>query len=365
MAFARPTLSEIRARIQADLNTRANGGTPYLRRAFEYVLSWAVAAVVHDLHGHIAYATTQLLPTDCDADQLAKWGQMLNLPRKQPTAAEGTYVFTGVNGSVIVEGAVVQVAGNIRYVTTEEGTIAGGTASVLVEAEEVGEAGNTDASTPGALVSPVTGVQTAGAFDSEGAEGGTDLEDVEVWRQRILDRLATTPRGGSSDDYEVWARETPGVTIREVFVRPVRSGAGTVDVAFTVEIDDAEDDPSDQIPSAPQIDLVQDYIDSKRPADMAGCTVYAPTEQTQDYEIAIRPNTEAVRDAVEAAIKAMHVREVGMGDTLLISKLNEAASTAAGEIDHSFTIPSLNVVAATDDHIILPGNFTFSTLPEV
>ncbi len=358
MAFARPTLPEIRARIQADLNARANGGTPYLRRAFEYVLSWAIAAVVHDLHGHVAYGVTQLLPTDCDETQLAKWGQMVSTPRKQPTAATGNYVFTGTNGSVIVEGSTIQVPGNIRYSTTAEGTIASGTATVAVEAVEVGEAGNTDGATPGALVSPITGVQTAGVFDADGAEGGTDLEELETWRQRILARLATTPRGGTSDDYEFWVRSTPGVTVRDVFVTPLRSGAGTVDVAFLVEDDD------DPIPTSPQIVLVQDYVDSKRPADMAGCTVYAPTAQTQNYDIAIRPNTADIRAAVEASIRAMHERDVGMGETLLISKLDEAASTAAGEIDHSFTTPSANVTATSADHIILPGTFTFSTLPE-
>lgn len=363
MAFTRPTLGEIRARIQGDLNERANGGTPYLRRAFEYVLSWAIAAVVHDLHGHIAYGVIQLLPTDCDETQLAKWGQMLTIPRKQPTASTGNYVFTGTNTTVIPEGTVIQVAGNVRYATTAEGTISAGTATVAVEAEEVGLEGNTDGATPGALVSPISGIQTAGVFDGDGAAGGTDLEELEVWRERVLVRLRTTPRGGTSDDYEVWARETPGVTVRDVFVTPLRSGAGTVDVAFTIEIDDDVDDPSEQIPGAPAIALVQDYIDSKRPADMAGCEVYAPTEQTQDYTIAIRPNNATIRAAVEASIRAMHVRDVPMGATLLFSKVNEAVSIAAGEDDHEVTVPSADVTATSDDHIILAGTFSFSTLP--
>jgi uncharacterized phage protein gp47/JayE len=364
MAFARPTLAEIRARIQADLNERANSGTPYLRRAFEYVLSWALAAVVHDLHGHIAYGVQQMLPTTCDEVQLAQWGQMLSVPRKQPTAATGNYVFSGTNTTVIPAGTVIQVTGNVRYETTAEGTISAGTATVAVEAQEVGEEGNTDAATPGALVSPISGIQTAGVFDGSGATGGTDLEELETWRTRVLVRLSTTPRGGTSADYEVWARETPGVDIREVFVTPLRSGAGTVDVAFTVEIDDAVDDPSDQIPSAPQVALVQAYIDTKRPADMAGCEVYAPTEQTQNYTIAIRPNTSTIRAAVEASIRAMHVREVPMGATLLLSKIGEAISASAGEIDHEVTVPATNITATSDDHIILSGTFTFSTLPE-
>ncbi len=363
MPFARPTLAEIRARIQADLNERANGGTPYLRRAFEYVLAWAVAAVVHDLHGHIAYGVIQLLPTDCDETQLAQWGQMLSVPRKQPTAATSPgYTFTGTNATVIPEGTVIAVGGSVRYLTTAEGVVSSGTATVAVEAEDVGLAGNTDAATPGALVSGVTGIQAAGVF-ATAATGGTDLEDVEVWRERILVRIRTTPRGGTSADYEVWARETPGVTVRDVFVTPLRSGAGTVDVAFTVEIDDDVDDPSLQIPDAPTVDLVQDYIDSKRPADMAGCEVYAPTEQTQNYTIAIRPNNATIRAAVEASVRAMHVRDVPMGATLLFSKVNEAVSIAAGEDDHEVTVPSADVTATSADHIILAGTFSFSTLP--
>lgn len=355
MAFARPTIPEIRARIQADLDGRANGGTPYLRRAFEYILAWAVAAVVHDLHGHIAYGVTQLLPTTCDEQQLAQWGQMLGVPRKQPTRAVGNYVFTGVNGSVIIEGTVIQVAGGVRYATTAEATVSGGTATVEVEAESVGELGNTDGLTPGALVSPVTGVQSAGAFDADGATLGTDLEDVEVWRARILTRLRSVPRGGTSADYKVWVRETPGVPVKDVYVRPLRSGAGTVDVAFTV-------DDTDPIPTTPQIEAVQAYVDTKRPADMAGCTVYAPSAQTQNYDIAISPNTAAVRAAVEASIRDMHDRDVGMGDTLLISKVNEAVSIAAGEFDHEMTTPTADVPATSSDHLILPGSFNFTAL---
>lgn len=362
MPFARPTIPEIRARIQADFDTRANGGTPYLRRAFEYVLSWAIAAVVHDLHGHIAYGVTQILPTTCDEEQLAQWGQMLGVPRKQPTAAVGNYVFAGTNGSVIVEGTVIAVAGGIRYLTTAEVTIASGTATAPVEAELVGIDGNTDAATPGALVSPVAGVQTAGAFDGEGAALGTDLEEIEAWRARILTRLRTTPRGGTSADYEVWARETPGVPVVDVYVRPLRSGAGTVDVAFTVEYDGV--DPLDQIPTAPQIEAVQEYIDSKRPADMAGCTVYAPTAQVQPYTIAIRPNTVAVQTAAQAALDDMHLRDVGMGEHLLISRADEAVSTAAGELDHLITVPSGDVAPTSADHIILRGTITWSTLAE-
>jgi uncharacterized phage protein gp47/JayE len=360
MAFARPTLTEIRARIQADLNERANGGTPYLRRAFEYVLSWAIAAVVHDLHGHIAYGVTQLLPTSCDATQLAQWGQMLSIPRKQPTAATSTgYTFSGTNTTVIPEGTVIQVAGNVRYLTTAEGVVSAGVATVPVEAESVGVEGNTDAATPGTLVSGITGIQTDGVFATE-ASGGNDLEDLEVWRERILVRIRTTPRGGTSDDYEVWVRDTPNVSVRDVYVRPLRSGFGTVDVAFTV----VPVSPStDIIPSAPQIALVQAYVDSKRPIDMAGCTVYAPATDTVLYTIAIRPNTLAVRTAVEAQLDDYHNRELGMDDVLLISRADEAVSAAAGEIDHLISVPAGNVIPPTDV-ILLRGEVTFSTLPE-
>lgn len=353
-SWERPTFEELRSRIMADLQ-RSNGGNPFIKRSFEWALAWALTGTAHGQHGQLA-AYARFLPTNCDADRLAEWGEMYGLPRKEPTPARRTATFNGVNGSLMEAGTAMQRNDGFRYRTLEDRVVADGAVNVDVEAELPGTDGNTDGPSPVQLVSPVSGVSSAGVFVAGGVDG-TDVEDLEVWRARILQRVRNPPRGGATIDYEVWARATPGVNFRNVFVRPHRRGIGTVDVAFTVV-------GSDPIPSPGQVALVQAQIEEHRPQDMHSALVYAPIAQIQPYTIAVRPYTGAVRTAIEAAIAELHSREALMGERLIVSHVREAISTSPGELDHLLSVPSADVVPLSSDHIILPGAFTWSELPE-
>ena len=67
------------------------------------------------------------------------------------------------------------------------------------------------------------------------------------------------------------------------------------------------------------------------------------------------PDTTAVRAAITANLIDLHEREAGLGETLLISHIREAISGAAGETDHSLTLPSDNVTAAANELLTFGG----------
>lgn len=89
-------------------------------------------------------------------------------------------------------------AGLVRFVTTEPGTIEAGQTQVEVsaEAEQAGTAGNVAAGTVIYLNLAPAGV--AGCVNPSAFTGGTEPEDDEAFRARILDSFQRLPNGANA-----------------------------------------------------------------------------------------------------------------------------------------------------------------------
>lgn len=346
MAFSRPTLPELIARIRTDLQSRAEGGDPFLRRSFEAVLARALAGLAHGLYGYMAWIARQIIPSMSDEDMLLRWAAIFGVQRKAATKASGQATFAGTNGSILALGSIVQRSDGVQYVTTAAGTVSSNSVTVPVDAVLAGAAGNTDGPATVRLASPVSGINSAGNFTVAGAQGGLDIEGIEDLRARLLQRISTPQRGGSGPDYEAWIRETAGVDVLNVYVYgPERLGPGTVAASFSV-------DAVDVIPTSPQVAAVQSHVDSKRPIDMRSFTAFAPIAQPLSVTLKLAPNTPSVQAAVKAAVADLVRREATPGGTLLVSHLREAISAAVGETDHELVTPTANVPASSQDHLI-------------
>jgi uncharacterized phage protein gp47/JayE len=68
-----------------------------------------------------------------------------------------------------------------------------------------------------------------------------------------------------------------------------------------------------------------------------------------------------VQAAVTAELEDLLVRDAVPSGTILISRMREAASIAAGEMNNAFTSPTADVPHATG-HIATLGTITFTTL---
>ena len=102
---------------------------------------------------------------------------------------------------------------------------------------------------------------------------------------------------------------------------------------------------------------MQAYIGDRKPVT-AAVTVLAPTAVALSMTIALTPNTLAVRTAVEAQLTDLLKREAKPGGTILISKLREAISVAAGENNHVLSVPSADVAHSTGQMPVL-GTITW------
>lgn len=334
-SFTRPTLETLISRTRADVLSRL-ATDDVLRHSDAEVLARVEAGVVHGLYGYLDYLATQLLP-DKATDWLERHGSLWGKPRKAASKAAGSATMTTVSGAVISVDTLLYSASNIQYTVTEEAEATGASLVIAVEAVVAGEAGNLASGAPLSLVSPVDGVQTQGVSGT--ISGGSDQELLEDYRSRILLRIRETPQGGCANDYVQWALEVDGVT--RAWCYPEELGEGTVTVRFV------RDDDADLIPDANEVATVAAHIKTLCPVT-AHVAAVAPIAAPLVFQISgLSPSTSTVRSAVETSLRALLVAEAEPGETLLLSHIREAISTAAGEYNHVLVSPAADVTHST------------------
>ncbi len=342
MSYQRPTLAELRARITADLIAKLEEatGTTVIRRALAPIIAFVIAGAVHLLYGFVSYTKDQIFDDSCDELHLPRRASIVGVPQVSASYASGSITVTGLNGAVIPAGRRWQKAGGLEYTVTADATISGSTATVQLLASTAGAASNAEAGETFTLVEPIAGVNSSAVVASAGITGGSDVEGLEPWRGRVLDRRRNPPMGGADADYKKWALEVPGVT--RAWVYPLWLGPGTVGVCF---VRDNDGSGSAIIPDATEVAAVQAYIDARRPVT-ADVTVFAPTPDYIDHAIALTPNTAAVKAEVAAELADLYYREGEPGGTIYLTHIDEAISIAAGETNHILTAPTADYTAA-------------------
>ena len=341
MPFETPSLPVLISRTQSDLASEA------LRRSDAQVLARTLSGTAYGLYGYLDWIADQILPDKADEETLERIAALrLSRPRNAAQPAEGSVSFSAAAGAVLDVDVVLQAGdGRMYRVTTGVTTIAG-VNSTTIAAVEAGSLGNADAGLQLTLVQPVAGVTNAFTVIAPGLSGGIEMESIESLRARVIRSYRVIPHGGSADDYETWALEFPGVT--RVWCRGNYLGPGTVGL-FVMR----DNDPV-PVPNPTQLQEIKDYIEPLRPVT-AELYVLAPTLKPVLYSIHPVPDTTAVRAAITASLKDLHEREAGLGDKLLISHIREAISGAAGETDHSLTVPSADVTAAVNELLTFGG----------
>lgn len=368
MAFTRPTLAQIRDRIESDFESGL-GLSTILRRSFLKVIAAAFAGASHTLHGHIQdFAALQLFPDTADDEYLVRWANIFGLERLAATFAEINITITGTPTTVVPIGTLFQRSDGEEYALKAEVIIGGGgsIAGVIV-AENAGDAPNIDDGSTVSLTAAIAGVDAQATVDSTAIEG-EDEETIDALRTRLLQRIQQPPAGGKVSDYVAFALSVVGVT--RVWVLPGNRGQGTVDVTFV------EDDEDPIIPDAAKVAEVQLAINEQKPVT-ADSIVFAPNDTSIDMTIQLKPNTTEVRDAVTAELEDLFFREaevrnaidpeqVGEGvqfdGKIPLSKINEAISIATGEEDHVLVTPTSDP-QASEGGLLSVGTLTFQTLP--
>lgn len=360
MAFARPTLTQLIDRNQADIETRLPGTDPRLRFSILGILARALSGAVHGLYGAQEYTALQIVPDSADSANLERTAFWLGrgMTRNSATAAIGNITFAGTNGSVIPASTTLQRSDGEQYTVNAEVTIAAGTAIASVTSVNTGQIVNAIAGQKLTLVNPIAGVQSTATVATGGITGGTDKETDTALLARLREFISSNANGTNLAQYEIWAKQVSGVTRAWAFDKWL--GIGTVGLFFV------RDNDASLIPDAGEVATVQTYIDARRTPGLVGFTAYAPVAASQNMTIKLSPNTTTVQAAVQAELADLFLLEAsvenGSGSgKILLTHINEAISRASGEADHLLVSPASDITLSAGQIATL-GTITWQAL---
>lgn len=327
MAFNRPTIQEIYARIVADIEARVTGGEKVPQFSLLGVLAAVFAGAVHLVYGFISWATRQLFPATMDSEHLDATAEAYGIPRKAATFATGRVKFTGTPATVVAAGTEIQNAEGLIYSTISEVTLgSGGYAEADVQADAFGSASNDPLAVRYSLSAPLAGVDTE-ALVLVPPNGGEDLETDASLRARVLQRMQNPPSSGTAADFIRWAQSVAGVGRAWCLPAEQFNGPGTVGVVIaTAELGVVDPDVHAAVVA---------YIETVRPV----CSI----PQVKDivpvstvYTVLISPNTESYRHNITANLTRLHLEEAEPAGTILLSHIRSAISSA-GVADYNLT----------------------------
>ncbi len=310
-----------------------------LARSNTAVQAYVQAQGLHGAYRYLRdFIARQAIPTKASGEFLDAWLVAYGLGRKEANHARGTLTGSGVAGSILAQGTLLQTDDGREYSTINAATVASDkTISIEVLSVQAGSAQNVGG-TPAIqlqLVSPVTGVDSAFTIGTAGISGAADVEtDAQaVWR--LHQRLAHQPMGGAPADYARWAMQVAGIT--RAF--GVRNPAGPCTVGVVV----LADANTDGLATQAQIEAVRNYILDPDRGPPDELFVITPTLIKQDYSIHLIPDSAAMRAAVRDELKNLYWRTAAPAGGMPHTHVVEAISLAAGEYTHSIASPAITV----------------------
>ncbi|EGO86275.2 baseplate J/gp47 family protein [Clostridium botulinum C] len=181
-------------------------------------------------------------------------GECKGVFKNPATYATGIIKVKGKSGTVIEKGKVVGTTANDKKESIEFEFIEtkiikeSGITTVKAKCLVPGTIGNVLHNTLTVLITPINGVESV--TNENNFTGGTDIEDEEHFRERVMKADLEEQLSGADTDYIRWAKEVPGVGY--VYVISEWNGAGTVKVLIL--------DKNGQPANKELIDTVQKYI---------------------------------------------------------------------------------------------------------
>jgi len=332
------------ARVYALRNPGAPPATPDARSPNSLLAIDArlTGLTTFDLYLYQGRLAKELMP-DTAEDWLPRHGAVWGITQGQPVAATGNGLF--VTNAALVVPALFEITapGGAVYETTAAGTIAAaGTLSVPVAAQAAGSAGDLPASTALTPVAPLGGLVSV-AVDANGISGGADLESLDSFRARILQRIRARGAGGNASDWVQWAEQAlPGA-----LVAAISPGLGSVTVAIAMPA--IAPAVGWRVPTAPELATATAYLNdgtARRPLGVPVVDVVAATLVPLNFTLHLNPDTVPIRAAAVTALTAWAIIDGAIGGTMEMSRADAALSAADGEFSHDRTLPAADYTAA-------------------
>lgn len=354
---ARLLQQSLAASAQSDQPATLTAADLELARSNIKAMAFVQAAGLHGAYAYLRdFIARQAIPIYAAAEFLDGWLETYGMTRKVAAAAAGQALGTGVTGTLLPAGTLLQADDGRQYQVTADVAVVAGMVTASVIALVAGAAGNMQGGLALKLVSPVTGIDSAFTTEAvSGLSGGADQEADADAVYRLQQRLAAEPMGGAPSDYARWALQVPAITRAWGVRNP--AGATTAGVLIMA------DGNAGGLPTLAQRDQVLNYIRDPKRGPPDELFVIIPTLVTINVQLTITPDTTAIRSAIQAALKDVFFREAVPGGSIPHTHLVEAVSGVVGEYNHQFVSPTVTVggffTTAAFDQLLALGTVSF------
>ena len=313
---------------------------------------YASAAQLQALGIQADWVLDQSFPQTAQGQYLDYHGQMRGISRLPATKARGTIRFSvsyaAASDLTISGGTVCMTPDETRFQTTEDVVLKAGeqTVDAPAEALEPGRSGNAASGAVRILTACPVGI--TGCTNPAPFTGGSDQEDDESLRERILESYQRLPNGANASWYEQTAMSHTGVAAAKAVGRA--RGIGTVDVYIATEAG---------LPDADLLEEVQLDLQERREIAV---DVKAKAPETEDVDVTVKLAVRSdlafsdVQDEVEEALAGFFSGR-RLGQALLRAELGDLIYHIDGVENYQILSPAADLPA---DLTVLPVLGTLS-----
>lgn len=320
-----PSIQELHANIAQDLKSRLKLSDDQLRKVVEAFAS-VTAGQFKLLYLYLADIQNNIFPDTADLSEnggeLERLGQIyLNRDPNPATAGVFKIALSGVKDSVIRSGITFKSNDDSKnpgqlFITDAEYILTGANDVIEIRSLKGGVDQDLLVGNELTITEPVIGVEQTVEV-SEVVSQPRAAEDIDDYRQAILNAIQLEPQGGAKTDYMVWALDAQGV--RRVYPYVKDSNAGVVQVFVEATVEDSTDGEG-----TPSNELLQDVEavlefdpDETKPTHERGrrpiqavLEVLPVTLAPVDVDITgLQTRTTAIEDAIETNVRE-YVRTV-------------------------------------------------------
>lgn len=377
-SFERPSLKDIDRRMTSDFEYELGTQAPRLAGTVEHAFVRAGAGAAHGLHGRIDRVRLDAFWATSSDEALIQKAALFGVFHIPATRASGFIVATAsVLNAPLPVGTIFARDDGTLYETITTVLAEGFNAVAPARALLSGTDGNMPLGTTLQMQSPVAGFFGSGTAEmvpnpnDERWATGAGAESTPSLRRRLAQRLASPPKGGGPGDYIRWAlgdgdeeKIPPGVTPLAGITRAWEFGktpkVGNVTVLV---MRDGDDDP---FPDEIELAEVKAWIMLFAPIALPDVIVLKPNPHpiNPTIELTIEDNAdpEETKAAITQALLDMIATRAAPpkdnNGVFYKSWLNEAISSAPGELDHKVTVPAGDIALAQWDLVTL-GTITW------
>jgi len=232
-----PTIKEIQTNIIADIEAKIGQTIPILAKAVFIILAYALAGAWIILYKFGTDAYRQRFVQTANRTWLVMLGELIGIFIQSATTwiGQAEIEATGAVGTIVSGTQFLRTETGIVYIVQNDVAIVPGTLTLDLYSGTSGDIGNLLVADELDIVSPISGIDLTAVVSAVTVQG-EDEEDLETYRQRVLDGYQKKPQGGASADYESWGKQAPHVL--SVYPYPAVI-PGWVDIF--VEVDDQTD----------------------------------------------------------------------------------------------------------------------------